>query len=213
MVFVFGQDQTEEEPSSLGFLDKMLAQLVYRKKTPSHATAALYKSEAFQSGKASAKAYQDAIRSEVNRFSRVLFIIDGIDMQSDKERILNRLHKLPDHAQLLITMRETRYASKDECLSVLAAPEDIETYVSGEVDQNDDLTALLKKYPSQLKTAVVQQVVQKSHGLYDTSYLVHFDGYAYSYLGFSSPDCTWSYSLDAMTAIYCKKCFSTFQRV
>jgi hypothetical protein len=33
------------------------------------------------------------------------FIIDGIDMHVEKERILNRLQKLPDHAQLLVTAR------------------------------------------------------------------------------------------------------------
>ena len=167
IVFIFGQDETKEEPTSIGFLDKILAQLVYRKRTPSHATELLYKSESFSKGKASAKAFQDAIRAEVNRFSRVLFVIDGIDMQSEKERILNRLQKLPEHAQLLVTMREARYASKDEHLSVLAAREDLETYIRCRIDLDEGLTALLKDYPSELKGAIVQQVVQKSHGLYE----------------------------------------------
>ncbi|KAJ5646441.1 hypothetical protein N7490_002813 [Penicillium lividum] len=166
IVFVFGQDEIDDGHSTLGFLDKMLAQLVYRKRTPSHATATLYKSESFQQGNASAKSYQDAIRAEVNRFSRVLFVIDGIDMQPDKERILNRLQKLPEHAQLLITLREARYASKDEHLAVLAAREDLETYVSARIDQDEGLTTLLKQYPVGLNAAVIQQVVQKSHGLF-----------------------------------------------
>lgn len=86
-------------------------------------------------------------------------------MQSEKERILNRLQKLPEHAQLLVTMREARYASKDEHLSVLAIREDLETYIDCRVQQDEGLTSLLKQYPPELKGAMVQQVIQKSHGL------------------------------------------------
>jgi hypothetical protein len=165
IVFIFGHDETDEDATSVGFLDKILAQLVYRKRTPSLATASLYKSKSFAEGKVSAKAYQDAIRAEVNRFSRVLFVIDGIDMHVDRERILNRLQKLPDHAQLLVTTREAKYASKDEHISVLANHEDLETYVSARIEQDGGLTALLKQYAPELKTAVIQQVALKSHGL------------------------------------------------
>jgi hypothetical protein len=165
VVFIFGHDETNEETSSVGFLDKILAQLVYRKRMPSHATSALYKSKSFEEGNISAKAYQDAIRAEVNRFSRVLFVIDGIDMHVEKERILNRLQKLPDHAQLLVTTREAKYASKDEHISVLASQEDLESYICSRIDQDSALTTLLKQYAPELKMAVVQQVCQKSHGL------------------------------------------------
>lgn len=166
IVFIFGQDETEDGASSIGFLDNILAQLVYRRRTPSHATTTLYKSKSFQSGGTSAKAFQDAIRAEVNQFSRVFFVIDGIDSQSDKERILNRLQKLPEHAQLLVTMREARYASKDEHVSFLATDKDLGTYVSAHVDHDESLSALLNQYPSELRAAVIKQVVQKSHGLY-----------------------------------------------
>lgn len=168
VVFIFGQDEAEDGSASIGFLDKILAQLVYRKRTPSHATTALYKSTSFQSGGASAKAFQDAIRAEVNQFSRVFLVIDGIDSQSEKERILNRLQKLPEHAQLLVTMREARYASKDEHISFLASEKDLGTYVSARIDQDESLGSLLDQYPSELRAAVVKQVVQKSHGLYDS---------------------------------------------
>ncbi|KAJ6161244.1 hypothetical protein N7470_004640 [Penicillium chermesinum] len=150
IVFIFAQDEADDGPNSIGFLDKMLAQLVYRKRTPSHATAMLYKSESFTKGRASAKAYQDAIKAEINRFSRVIFVIDGLDMQSEKDRILNRLQKLPEHAQLLITMREARSASRDEHLSVLAVREDLELYICNRIDQDGGLTS----------------VIEKSHGLF-----------------------------------------------
>ncbi|GLI77328.1 hypothetical protein PoHVEF18_005617 [Penicillium ochrochloron] len=155
-----------EEGSTLGFLDKILAQLVHRKRTPSQATVSLYKSESFQNGRASAKAFQDAIRAEVNRFSRVFFVIDGIETPSEKERILNRLQKLPDHAQLLVMMREAKYDSKDEHLSVLAARDDLEAYITNRINEDVGLRSLLKEYPSELKTAVVQQVSKKCHGLF-----------------------------------------------
>lgn len=165
IVFIFGQDEVEEEPSSIGFLDTILAQLVYRKRAPTHATATLYKSESFEQGRASAKAFQDAIRAEVNCFSRVLFVVDGVDMQADKDRLLNRLQKLPDHAQLLVTMREEKHASKEDHLTVLAAKNDLELYVGSRIEQDEELISLSEQYPSELRKAIVHQVVQKSNGL------------------------------------------------
>ncbi|KAJ5694499.1 hypothetical protein N7536_004911 [Penicillium majusculum] len=166
IVFVFGHDETDDNASSVGFLDKILAQLVYRKRTPSHTAASLYNSKSFAEGKVSAKTYQDAIRAEVNRFSRVMFVIDGIDMHVEKERILNRLQKLPDHAQLLVTTREAKYAPKDEHITVLATRRDLETYACSRIEQDGGLSTLLKQYDPELKFAVIQQVAQKSHGLF-----------------------------------------------
>ncbi|KAJ5430099.1 hypothetical protein N7491_007115 [Penicillium cf. griseofulvum] len=148
IVFIFGHDETDEDASSVGFLDKILAQLIFR------------------GGKVSAKAYQDAIRAEVNRFSRVMFVIDGIDMHVERERILNRLQKLPDHAQLLVTTREAKYASKDEHISVLATHADLETYACSRIEQDGRLSALVKQYAPELKFAVIRQVALKSHGLF-----------------------------------------------
>lgn len=165
IVFIFGHDETDDNTSSVGFLDKILAQLVYRKRTPSYTSASLYNSKSFAEGKVSAKTYQDAIRAEVNRFSRVMFIIDGIDMHVEKERILNRLQKLPDHAQLLVTAREAKHASKDEHISILATRKDLETYAYSRIEQDEGLSTLLKQYAPELKVAVGQQVAQKSHGL------------------------------------------------
>lgn len=164
-VFIFGHDEADEPTSSVGFLDKILAQLVHRKQRPSRATASLYKSKLFAKGNISAKAYQDAIRAEVNKFSRVFFIIDGIDMHVEKERILNRLQKLPDHAQLLVTTREAKYASKEEHISVLASSGDLEAYVCSRIERNEEMVALLNTYSPELKAAVVRQVTLKSHGL------------------------------------------------
>ncbi|CAG8222257.1 unnamed protein product [Penicillium nalgiovense] len=166
IVFIFGHDEADEDPSSVGFLDKILAQLVYRKRAPCHATAALYKSKSFAEGKVSAKAYQDAIRAEVNRFSRVMFVIDGIDMHVEKERILNRLQKLPDHAQLLVTTREAKYTSKDGHISVLATHGDLESYACSRIEQDEELSALVKQYAPELKFAIIRQVALKSHGLF-----------------------------------------------
>ena len=161
IVFIFGHDETD----AVGLLDEILAQLVYRKRAPCHVTASLYKSKSFAEGNVSAKAYQDAIRAEVNRFSRVMFVIDGIDMNVEKERILNRLHKLPDHVQLLITTREAKYTPKDRHISVLATHGDLETYACFRIEQDEKLSTLVKQYAPELKLAIIRQVVLKSHGL------------------------------------------------
>lgn len=224
IVFIFGHDEAEEEPTSTNFLEKILAQLVYRKRMPSHATAALYNSESFEQGRASAKAFQDAIRAEVNCFSRAIFIVDGVDTQADKDRLLNRLQKLPDHAQLLVTMREDRYASKDDHLAVPAGKSDLELYVGSRIEQDDGLTSLLKQYPLELRKAIVQQVAQKSNGLYENSpsfnemIAVSLDLCAvltlyFLFLGFFWRDCIRTCFLDVLMDIYSNAHCSTSLRL
>ncbi|KAI9924577.1 hypothetical protein MW887_006850 [Aspergillus wentii] len=168
IVFMFCNDEKEDDQSSTTFLANILAQLVYCKRTASHTTAALYRSESFATGNASAKTYQNAIRAEVNRFSKVFFVIDGLDTLSEKDRILNRLQKLPEHAQLLITLREAKYDHKDGFIPVIAHRQDLENYVGTRINQDEGLMSLLKQYSTeyQLKEAIIQQVVERSHGLF-----------------------------------------------
>ncbi|KAH1981979.1 hypothetical protein KXW88_005009 [Aspergillus fumigatus] len=168
VVFLFCQvENGDEESSSISLLANILAQLVYRKRSASYCTASLYRSEEFAKGRASAKAYQNAIRAEVDHFSKIFVIVDGLDTSPEKDRILNRLQKLPNHTQLLITLRETGYAQKDDSILALAHSEDLETYISTRLDQIAGFVSLLKQYSTQeeLKQAIVGQVVEKSHGL------------------------------------------------
>ncbi|PYI32322.1 hypothetical protein BP00DRAFT_160003 [Aspergillus indologenus CBS 114.80] len=125
-VFIYCQEEKAKEQTSLEILRNILAQLVYRKRNLSYATSSLYHSESLAHGRASPKAYQNAIRAEVNRFSKVFFVIDGLDMVSDKERVLSRLQKLPDHAQLLVTVREVTQVGNASYISVLGASQDLQ---------------------------------------------------------------------------------------
>ncbi|KAJ5480659.1 hypothetical protein N7539_006553 [Penicillium diatomitis] len=165
VVYFLGHDETEET-STIAFLETILAQLVSRKNQPSHTTLTLYESEPFQNGHASAKGLQDAIRAEVNRFSRVFFVIDDIECLAEADRVLSRLQKLPDHCQFLVTTRESRIDTKDPCLSVHATRQDLELYVTARLEEDQGLHNVLKRYPIDLKIAIVQQVVKKSHGLF-----------------------------------------------
>ncbi|GFG22243.1 isoform 4 of ankyrin-2 [Aspergillus udagawae] len=169
VVFLFCQvENGDEESSSISLLANILAQLVYRKRSASYCTASLYQSEEFAKGRASAKAYQNAIRAEVDRFSKIFVIVDGLDTSPEKDRILNRLQKLPEHTQLLITLRETRHAQKDDSILAMAHSKDLENYISTRLNQDAGLVSLLKQYSTQeeLKQAIVGQVVEKSHGLF-----------------------------------------------
>ncbi|GAB1216423.1 hypothetical protein ATERTT37_005638 [Aspergillus terreus] len=103
IVFLFCQEEKEDDQSgSTAMFANILAQLVHRRGSASYATASLYQSESYANGKATAKSYQNAIRSEINHFTKVFFIIDGLDMLHDKEKILNRFQKFPDQAQFLL---------------------------------------------------------------------------------------------------------------
>ncbi|EPS30499.1 hypothetical protein PDE_05450 [Penicillium oxalicum 114-2] len=173
VVYFFGQDGIDET-STVDFLETILAQLVSRKGHPSHTTTTLFKTESFQNSRASAKGLQDAIRAEANRFSRVFFVIDDIERLSEADRNLNRLQKLPDHCQLLVTTREAKIDTNDPCISVHATREDLESYVTERLERDQGLRQVLKEYPPDLRIAIVQQVVKKAHGLFLLAHL-HMD--------------------------------------
>lgn len=121
-------------------------------------------------GSASPKAYQNAIRAEVNRFSKVLFIIDGLDMLSDRDRLLGRLQKLPEQAQLLITLRDMTDLKPSNNLgyvSVVAPPEDIGLYTLERTRTDPGLRRVLGENSPDLglEDNIVHSVIQKSHGM------------------------------------------------
>lgn len=169
-VFVFCQEEGGKDRTSIDLLKNILAQLVYRKRSLSYATSALYYSESLKAGSASPKAYQNAIRAEVNRFSKVLFVIDGLDMFSDKERILGRLQKLPQQAQLLFTLREMTGAKPLDSsgyVSVLAPAEDIGIYTLTRARTDPSLQSIIgvETPDIELEDAIIHAVVDKSHGM------------------------------------------------
>ncbi|KAL5361009.1 hypothetical protein BJX96DRAFT_77665 [Aspergillus floccosus] len=167
IVFLFCQEEKDDDQSaSTAMFANILGQLVHRRSSASYATASLYQSKSHAKGKASAKSYQNAIRSEINHFSKVFFIIDGLDMLHDKDKILNRFQKFPDQAQFLFTLRDPRHSEKDVAISVIAPRRDLETYIDSRISQDTSLTSLLRKYSPHLKQAVIQQVIDKSHYVY-----------------------------------------------
>jgi hypothetical protein len=165
-IFIFCEDEKEKEQTSIDLLRNILAQLVYRKRSLSYATSSLYYSESLSKGRASPKAYQNAIRAEINRFPKVFIIVDGLDMLSDKERILNRLQNLPGHAQLLVTLREVSQVGNASYVSVLASPDDIHRYTQSRIQLDHGLSEFFKDgLGPQLQQEVVRTVMEKSNGM------------------------------------------------
>ncbi|KAJ5311725.1 hypothetical protein N7476_007585 [Penicillium atrosanguineum] len=170
-VFVFCQEQGNKEPTSIDLMKNILAQLVYRKRSLSSATSALYLSESLQKGSASPKAYQNAIRAEVNRFSKVLFVIDGLDMYTDKDRILGRLQKLPQQAQLLVTLRDMggiKPLDSSGYVSVFASADDIGIYTLTRARTDSSLRNMIgvNNPDLRLEDGIIHSVVDKSHGIF-----------------------------------------------
>lgn len=169
-VFVFCQEEGGKERTSIDLLESILAQLVYRKRSLSPATKALYLSESLQKGSASPKAYQNAIRAEVNRFSKVLFVIDGLDIYFDKDRTLGRLQKLPQQAQLLVTLRDVsgiKPLDSSGYVSVFASPDDIGIYTLTRARTDVSLSKIIgvDEPDLDLEDAIIHSVVDKSHGM------------------------------------------------
>ncbi|PYI05719.1 NACHT and ankyrin domain protein [Aspergillus sclerotiicarbonarius CBS 121057] len=174
-VFVVVQPEHAKDHNSTEILRSILAQLVYRKRSLSYATSSLYYSESLTKGRASPKEYHNAIRAEVNRFSKVLFIIDGLDVLSDKERILSRLQKLPEHAQLLVTLREVTQVGNASYVSVLGSSDDIQTYATSRIENDPGLRALFREAADpRLYEEAIYTIVEKCHGVFLLAY-IHLD--------------------------------------
>lgn len=167
---MFCQEESASENTSIDLLRSVLAQLVFRKRSLSSATSALYYSESLKRGSASPKAYQNAIRAEVNRFSKVLLVIDGLDMFTDKDRILGRLHKLPQQAQLLVTLREmsgVKPVDNSGYVSVFASPEDIGIYTLTRVRTDSSFWKIVERDSPDVnfEDEIIYSVVEKSRGM------------------------------------------------
>jgi hypothetical protein len=167
IVFIFSHKEKEEGQGCPALLQNVLAQLIYRRRALSHATDSLYNFESMSGTKASSKAYQNAIRAEINRFSKVFLVIDGLDTMTDRERFLNRIQKLPEHAQLFITLRETANNERDNHIHISVPEQDIKDYVDSRLHQNPALMHLVngeEPIPN-LQDDIVRYIVERSHGM------------------------------------------------
>jgi hypothetical protein len=172
VVFIFGHKGKQKEMGSPALLQNVLAQLIYCRRRLSYPTKALYNFESVSTAKASSKAYQNAIRAEMNRFCKIFLVVDGLDTFNDRDRILNRLQKLPEHAQLFITLRESKPLDKINYIGVSSPAEEMETYVAARLRQDAALAHLSDNSPSgsTLQKDVVSYIVEKSHGMYVFSF-------------------------------------------
>lgn len=168
IVFIFSHKEKDDGQGCPALLQNVLAQLIYCRRALSHATESLYNFEAMSGTKASSKAYQNAIRAEINRFSKVFLVIDGLDTMADRERFLNRIQKLPEHAQLFITLRETASNERVNHIDISVPEQDIKDYVDSHLHQDPALVRLVddEEEPiSNLKDDIVRYVVERSHGM------------------------------------------------
>lgn len=167
-VFIFCQEEKENEQESIDLLQNILAQLVYRKRSLSYATSSLYYSESLTGVRASTKVYHNAIRAEVNLYSKVFFVVDGLDIFSDKERILSRLQKLPAHCQLLVTLREAPVAGNSSYVDVRTSVDDLRCYTLSHFHSDANSRNILQDNGSlnyELLCEIVRILMEKSNGV------------------------------------------------
>ncbi|PYH83915.1 hypothetical protein BO82DRAFT_352304 [Aspergillus uvarum CBS 121591] len=87
-------------------------------------------------------------------------------MVSDKERVLSRLQKLPDHAQLLVTVREVTQVGNASYISVLGASQDLQMYAISRIRGDPGLRTLFEKESdTPLHEEVIDAIVDKCHGV------------------------------------------------
>jgi hypothetical protein len=167
IVFVFSHKEKDNGPGCQVLLQTVLAQLIYRRRALSHATETLYDFESKSGAKASSKSYQNAIRAEVNRFSKVFFVIDGLDTMTDRDRFLSRMQKLPEHAQLFITLRETSNTEKLNYIDISVPENDIKDYVVARLHRDAALTHLVNEEnaESKMQDDIVRYVAERCNGM------------------------------------------------
>ncbi|KAH8700290.1 ankyrin repeat-containing domain protein [Talaromyces proteolyticus] len=168
IVFIFSHKEKDDGPGCPALLQNVLAQLIYRRRALSHATDALYDFESISGTKASSKAYQNAIRAEMNRFSKVFLVIDGLDTMADRERFLNRMQKLPEHAQLFITLREMPNTDRINHINISVPKKDITDYVVSRLHSDGALSQIIKgdEPDSKMEEDIIRYVVEKCHGIF-----------------------------------------------
>lgn len=168
IIFLFCHREKDNEHGCPSLLQSVLAQLIYCRRAVSQSTESLYDFESMSAAKASSKAYQNAIRAEVNHFSKVFLIVDGLDTISDRDRFLNRMQKLPEHAQLFITLRDS--PEKDNIshinVNIINPEKDIREYITARLHKDAKLSHLELKdgRDPQLQNDIVRYVVERSHG-------------------------------------------------
>lgn len=91
-------------------------------------------------------------------------------MFADKERLLGRLQKLPQQAQLLVTLREMSGAkplNNSGYVSVFAPADDIGIYTLTRARMDPVFRKVLGEDSPDipLEDAIIHSVVDKSHGL------------------------------------------------
>lgn len=167
IISIFCENETEKGPAqTVRILQNVLAQLIHRKRSLSYASTQLHSFEFLKKTRASPEAYRNAIRAEANRFTKVYFIIDGLDLLTDRERVLRQLQKLPEHTQIFITLREAEIQNNAGYLDILASPEDLHKYVASRIHQDFEVARILPEeaIDCYLSDEVARFVVAKSHG-------------------------------------------------
>ncbi|QGA20373.1 hypothetical protein EYB26_008075 [Talaromyces marneffei] len=168
IIFLFCHREKNNEHGCPALLQSVLAQLIYRRRAMSQSTESLYDFEAMSETRASSKTYQNAIRAEVNHFSKVLLIIDGLDTISDRDRFLNRMQKLPEHAQLFITLRDRPEKDNINYINFTNPEKDIREYVTTRLHKDVKLSHLELKdgRDPELQNDIIRYVVERSHGIF-----------------------------------------------
>jgi hypothetical protein len=167
IVFIFSHREKDGDPGCPMLLQSVLGQLIYRRRALSHATQALHDFESVSTMKASSKTYQNAIRAEINHFSKVFLVIDGLDTMSDRDRFLNRMQKLPEHAQLFVTLRRSRDTDALNQINISIPENNIKDYVITRLRKDAKLSRLGLEHESdrEMHDDIVRYVAEKSHGM------------------------------------------------
>lgn len=94
-------------------------------------------------------------------------VIDGLDTISDRDRFLNRMQKLPEHAQLFITLRESPDTDRINQIIISTPEKDIRDYVVNRLHKDTKLSQLDVggEHGQVMQNDVVRYVTEKSHGM------------------------------------------------
>ena len=155
--------------TAYNFIGALLKQLVQASRTLSCGIRSIYDTRAKGRGP-DFKELADIFRTELKRFSKTFIIIDALDEVSESADIrtilLKELRSCP--VNLLVTSRhdptiKKQFSEAQRC-DIIAADEDIRSYISERIEQENRLTRQIRSFPS-FKDEIPARIVGSAKGM------------------------------------------------
>ncbi|KAJ7600126.1 hypothetical protein C8J56DRAFT_767021, partial [Mycena floridula] len=189
IIYIYCEYNRKSEQTSMQLLGSILKQLVERRPAISQHLLSLYRTHSSCKTMPTFLELMDALRTELQSYTRAYLIVDALDECSDEARNLflskeaaAGLRSFADKLQLLMTSRNMPSISHalkargESIIHIEAHVEDLQTYIRGCLVGVQRLNRLVKDKGS-LQEQIIEVVISKAAGMFLQAKL-HLDSLA-----------------------------------